>query len=155
MKKIVFYIISAIVMAVAASSCEKSGDDNTPESLDVAGQWHLVSSGDLPMESVDVYVSFDNGSFFLYQKIGEGRYRRYAGTYIVSGSLLSGSYSDGTSWGSDYDIALDPEGELLTMTARNGSGEVSTYERKAVPEEVLDNTLTVKSSAGPSPVPFL
>ena len=146
-----FFIVSAMAaFCLLALSCRKY-----ESGVDISGEWHLVSTGELSMESIDVYVSFGKGTFVLYQKLGEGRYYVYSGTYSLSGSLLSGSYSDGTSWGSDYDIALDPGGELLTMTARNGSGEVSTYERKAVPEEVLDNTLTVKSFAGPSPVPFL
>ena len=104
------------------------------------------------MESIDVYVSFGDGTFDLYQKVGEGRYFLYDGTYTLTGNVLSGLYSDGTSWGSDYDISL--ETDSLVLTANNGSGEVSVYTREDIPAEVLGN-ITVKSSIGLYPVPFL
>ena len=104
------------------------------------------------MESIDVYVSFGDGTFDLYQKVGEGRYFLYDGTYTLTGNVLSGLYSDGTSWGSDYDISL--ETDSLVLTAKNGSGEVSTYVRKAIPAEVSGN-VAVKSSMKEAPVPFL
>ena len=151
MKKIVFYIFFAVVMAVAVSSCAKSGND-TSEFLDITGEWSLISSGDLSMDDISVYVSFTSDHFELYQKLGEGRYYVYSGTYTLSGNILSGRYSDGTSWGSDYDVIIGSDS--LTMTARNGSGEVSVYTREDIPAEVLGN-ITVKSCIGLYPVPFL
>ena len=151
MKKIVFYIFFAVVMAVVVSSCAKSGND-TSESLDITGEWSLISSGDLSMDDISVYVSFVSDHFELYQKLGEGRYYVYTGTYTLSGNILSGRYSDGTSWGSDYDVIIGYDS--LTMTARNGSGEVSVYTREDIPAEVLGN-ITVKSSIGLYSVPFL
>ena len=42
----------------------------------------------------------------------------------------------------------------MLLTANNGSGEVSTYVRKAIPDEVSGN-VAVKSSMEEAPVPFL
>lgn len=136
-----------IILCILSFSCKKENDG-----LDITGNWHLVSSGELSMETVDVYVSFGEGAFSLYQKIGEGSYYRYEGTYTLTGNVLGGSYSDGTLWGSDYDITL--EQDRLTMTARNGSGEVSVYTRKDIPAEVLEN-VRVKSSLDEAPAHFL
>lgn len=148
-KSILVLFLTAILLSI--SSCGKTHSAE-PYPIDITGEWHLVSAGELPMESIDVYVSFGDGTFDLYQKVGEGRYFLYDGTYTLTGNVLSGLYSDGTSWGSDYDISL--ETDSLVLTANNGSGEVSTYVRKAIPDEVSGN-VAVKSSMEEAPVPFL
>lgn len=151
MKKTILYIISTFV-ALVMSSCTKSSD------MDVAGEWHLVSSGDTDMELVDVYISFNGGSFEILQKLGEGRYWIYTGTYAVSGSILTGSYNDGSPLGGgSYDVKLEESGSRLVMTALNGSSEVSTYTRMQIPAEIRSEAVpAVKSSAengqAPSPI---
>jgi len=57
---------------------------------------------------------------------------------------VSGVYSDGEKWGSDYQASF--EGENLVLTAQNGSEEVCTYEKKALSEtDKADAVLVTKS----------
>lgn len=129
MNKFLSYICLAFVL-VSTLSCRSSSD------IDLTGEWHMVSSGGTDMDVVSVYVSFQGGDFELFQKNGEGRYRYFSGNYFVNGSHVTGTYDDGESWGSSYDVRLDQGGSVLVMTASNGSGEVSSYDRTTIPAEV-------------------
>ena len=147
MKTISKIILVLSVLAAAVSCGEK---DNGPAvSEKIVAEWHLL--GVSGMTSVpQVYVNFSQDlSFELYQKIGEGRYRKYDGTYSVTGALVSGKYSDGEKWGSDYQASFD--GEKLLLTAQNGSEEVCTYEKKALSETDKANAILVTKSLEDGP----
>lgn len=129
MKNIIKLLI-VVVSAVFACSCG-SKNDGPQVGTRIVAEWHLVSVTGI--DSVpEVYIDFaSGGSFELFQKIGEGRFRKYLGTYTVSGKKLSGKYADGEDWGSEYEVSFD--GEDMLLTALNGSGEVCGYEKKALP----------------------
>ena len=146
--KTIFRLILALSVLAAAVSCGEK--DNGPAvSEKIVAEWHLL--GVSGMTSVpQVYVNFSQDlSFELYQKIGEGRYRKYDGTYSVTGALVSGKYSDGEKWGSDYQASFD--GEKLLLTAQNGSEEVCTYEKKALSETDKANAILVTKSLEDGP----
>lgn len=147
MKTISKIILALSVLAAAVSCGEK---DNGPAvSEKIVAEWHLV--GVSGMTSVpQVYVDFSQDlTFELYQKIGEGRYRKYEGTYTVTGSLVSGQYSDGEKWGSDYKASF--EGDNMVLTAQNGSEEACTYEKKALSDTDKANAVLVTRSAQDGP----
>lgn len=143
MMKAIYKLFLVLSVALASVSCDETGKGPDVASAIVA-EWHLVSVSGMS-SAPDVYVNFAQDlSFELYQKIGEGRYRKYLGTYTVTESLLSGVYSDGEKWGSDYQASF--EGENLVLTAQNGSEEVCTYEKKALPEtDKADAVLVTRS----------
>ncbi len=133
---------------MASVSCGEK-NEGPAVSEKIVAEWHLVSVSGMT-SAPEVYVDFAQDlSFSLYQKIGEGRYRRYEGTYTVSGSLVSGKYSDGEKWGSDYEASF--EGENLVLTAQNGSEEVCTYEKKALSETDKADAILVTKSAQDGP----
>lgn len=138
-------ILFALSVAFAFVSCGgDSGEEGPVVSEAIVAEWHLISVSGISSVP-QVYVNFAKDmSFELYQKIGEGRYRKFEGTYSVAGSTVSGKYSDGEKWGSDY--AASFEGERLVLTAQNGSEEVCTYEKKALSEsDKADAVLVTKS----------
>lgn len=131
-----------VVLAVVMAGC---GKDKAPVdySKNVIGEWHCTVDADF---SAEVYVAFvENGSFELYQRLTEGRFRHYAGTWSVKGNTLSGIYADGSAWGSDYTINC-PDGDTMHLTATNGSEEVMTYRREAIPQQVKDESTELRSS---------
>ena len=98
-------------------SCQKED-----ASADISGEWHLDNSG-LAYDA-DVYVVFSEGSFRLYQKVGDqSRPWLYEGTYSVSDNVLTGRYSDGTrlggASGQGYRVGIErgaaTEDELATF----------------------------------------
>lgn len=116
----------------------------------IVGDWHCQATS----VDAEIYVTFTaEGTFALYQKIGEGAFRLYNGTYTLAGTVLSGKYNDGSAWGASYEVTSS-DSDTLTLTAE---GVVETYGRVTggIPEEVLASCVTVVKSNGISEIPFL
>jgi uncharacterized protein (TIGR03066 family) len=137
MKKLLF-ILAALTMIIA-TGCNKE-EKKIDFKTAIVGEWHCAPDD---ME-VDIYVEFKaEGDFALYQQLGEGRYRKYTGSWACEGAVLSGTYADGAPWGSSYQ--LDMNADILTMTALNESKEVINYIKEAIPKEVREDCIEVKS----------
>ena len=146
--KNIYRILLIISAAFLAASCG-SKEEGPNVSENIVAEWHLTSvSG---MSSVpQIYINFAQDlSFQLYQKVGDGRYRRYDGTYTVASTVLSGKYADGQAWGSSYTVSFD--GDVLVLTADNGSAEVCKYEKKALPETDKAEAILVTKSEEDGP----
>lgn len=148
----IILLAAAILMAAGLSSCRK---DNG-KSMNIAGEWHLVSDSDgIGGSDVDVYVSFGDSSFELFQKSGTAvRYSRYSGTYSLADGFLTGKYSGGSAWASDYSVVLEGN-DVMTMTAV-GTKLVCTYQRTSIPSEIRSSSIDTKSVSGnAAPEPLL
>lgn len=119
----------AVAAVLAFASCVKSEDAVVKE---LAGDWYYETvEADTP---VQVYVSFAKDmTFELYQKVGEGAFRKYSGTYTFDGTLLDGVYSDKAPWKEAKTVTID--GDSLTAVGVK-TGEAITYVRKLVPATV-------------------
>lgn len=154
MKKL--FALAAVLLTIAACGGKDNPDTPSPTpggggsggggstttKVDVTGSWELsgvetkVSVGSV---NVSVYITFDSGgSFTLYQKIGEGRYSVFTGTYTMSSdNKLSGKYSNNAAWG-PYTAAM--ASGKLTLTSAGGK-EVDTYTKiSSIPAAVSGNT---------------
>ena len=129
MKGIVNKILFAAAAILALASCVKS-EEALVKKLD--GDWYYETvESDVP---VQVYVSFANDmTFQLFQKVGDGAFRRHIGTYTFDGTLLDGVYSDKTEWKEAKTVTID--GDVLTAVGVK-TGETITYVRKLVPATV-------------------
>jgi uncharacterized protein (TIGR03066 family) len=137
MKKLL--IMLAALTLICVTGCKKENKKVDYKSA-IVGQWHCAPAD----MDADIYVEFEKeGNFSLYQQVGEGRYRKYTGSWTCEGNTLSGVYTDGTPWGSSYQMELNAD--TLTMTALNGSNEVMTYVKQSIPDEVLEDCIEVKS----------
>lgn len=133
--------LALLSMALIAGGCKKEKIQSN-----IAGEWHCS------VEECDIYLAFDpDGTFELYQKLGEGRYYQYNGSWSTDKNIVSGTYDDGTPWGSSYEVEFDGS-DKMTFSATNGSGEVNTYTRTSIPEEVRNGYLVaVKGEESPLP----
>lgn len=136
MKKFVaFFALAAL--SLLALSCKKDNPVPTPSSDDITGCWELSSvatKATVGSVQVSVYIEFSGSSFTLYQKLGEGRYTQFTGSWSASDGSLSGSYTGGKSWG-PYSYSLS--GNSLTLS--KGS-ETDVYNRiDAIPASVTGN----------------
>ena len=137
MKRILL-IISAI-LTLASCGRDKGKEKTTADYL--YGEWHSTSIS----VTGDVYISFtDDMKFEMFQKIGEGAYRLYRGSWNVEGDLLTGRYNDGEDWAAAYTVTVDDRS--LTMISTNDAAEKSTYTRTEIPEDVRNNSETVVKS---------
>jgi hypothetical protein len=137
MKARIYLLMMALCATTIFVGCEKSSDaPSVDNAVKVVGQWHCAPES----YDVDVYVSFDAaGTFDEYQRLGEGRYRHYAGTWSVEKDILSGVYADGTGWGSTYTLLFD--GDTMTLTSMNDSAEAMVYTKTTIPQAVIDEAI--------------
>lgn len=137
MKTRVLILVAALLSAaVSFSSCKKE-----EKTLDVKGEWELTDvkmstkSALVGAETVTVYVKFsEDGSFAMYQMVGDGRFVAFSGSWKLAGSTLSGTYADGTSWASAYEVSV--EKSTLTMTTEDGL-DVFVYKACTIPYDQL------------------
>lgn len=131
-------ILAAILLSVLVSfsSCKKE-----EKTLDVKGEWELTDvkmatkSALVGAETVTVYVKFsEDGTFAMYQMVGDGRFVAFSGSWKLAGSTLSGTYADGTSWASSYEVSVDKS--TLTMTTEDGL-DVFVYKACTIPYDQL------------------
>ncbi|MEG1699990.1 MAG: hypothetical protein RR270_01775, partial [Alistipes sp.] len=83
-----------------------------------------------------------DGTFTIYQKIEQANYQKFVGSYRLSGTLLSGIYSDNTPWGSTYSVVID-DANKLTLTSNSPVVEVSVYIKAAIPDDVKNGATTM------------
>ena len=94
MKKIVTLIMVCAAAMFAFAAC---GDPEAEKLEKVVGEWHYtgVESG----VQIDIYLGLYNDSTFdLYQKVGDGPHYLYKGKFSFDGQVLTGTYSDYTPW---------------------------------------------------------
>ena len=104
----------------------------------------------------DIYLGLtENKKFELYQKIGDGAYHLYKGSWQIDeeSAVLSGKYNDSQAWGSEYDVAISGDGKTLTLSPKaSGAEEKHDYTREEIPASVSEHCVTVVKSEDYSPV---
>ena len=140
MKKILYLAACLLLMAACSKPDDpkKPGGDDTPAS--VVGCWELsdvATKASVGSVNVRVFIQFSaDDTFLLYQKIGEGRFTVFSGTFKYLDGKLSGTYSNNASWG-PYGASVTAS--KLTLTTAGGK-EVDTYVKIAsIPSSVTDN----------------
>ena len=129
MKTIINKILLVAAAVLVFASCTKSEEAAVKK---IAGDWYYeTTESDTPIQ---VYVSLSKDmTFELYQKIGEGAFRRRTGTYTYDGTIIDGVYSDKTAWKEAKSVTVD--GDVLVMVGVE-TGETVSYVRKLVPATV-------------------
>ena len=146
MKKFIS-LIFATVVAFGLVSCSKT--DPNLEKISAEWYWNSTEAG----VDMEVYVAFHtDATFDLYQKLGEGAFRHYTGTYTFDGVTLKGVYSDKTLWAHEYTVTLS--GDSLTMTYV-GKDVSITYVKKTIPFTVRHHNTAPLKSAADDFLPFL
>lgn len=136
MRKYIYFLFTVALLALSAG-CSK--DDDGPKYPDsgVVGEWHLTEWIDGTHSEFDVYIEFlSDGKFNSYEKVETSVYVRRSGNFTIDGTRLSGRYSSGKPWKTDYAFELSGDGKTLTMTSDTGIAEVSVYTRSAIPEAI-------------------
>lgn len=130
-------IILTLVSAFMLSGC---GDKNKEKNqIALTGQWELIDietkSVQIGEEIVEVYIEFKTDkTFSLWQKLGRGRHRKYSGTWSLTGTILTGKYSDGKAWGANYEVGI--ESGNLVMTEMKTGRETCIYRKCTIPSDI-------------------
>ena len=162
MKRIINIFILTVSALVLAASCEKA-----PKAEEgIVAEWQLTDmTGYEAANLPEVYIEFRaDKAFEIYQKVGDVmRYRKYTGVYSVSGTTLTGEYSDGEDWGSSYKVSFEADGAILVLTALEtdkagnvlSEGEVCKYAKASLSQEEKDAADVVTKSEGETFLRFL
>ena len=114
--------------------------------------WELTSWNDNTAIAGYVYLQFgDDGTFTLYQEIGEtstAGYEKLTGTYVIeedpdSNRIISGRYSDDTSWSDTYIIESWTETETRWRSVSEDI--VSVYTWVELPDYVVEPSVSASS----------
>ena len=139
-KKLAMTVAVAVAAALAVACGSK-----VDKAASVEGEWELVDvefatkSAVVGSETVSVYINFDaEGTFAMYQKLGEGRFRNFSGTWSCSNGILNGTYSDGKNWGCPYKVSRD--GDALVMVSSPDGKDTYTYRKCTIPDEIKKNS---------------
>ena len=142
-------MIGIAAMTIMAAGCGKESV-TPPKSMEDAlvGEWHLAQTevdGAVLDTKYDVYLAINaDCTFELYQKSGDMlRYAKFTGSCNLKDNKLSGTYSDGTPWGSIYTAEIDGTVLILTNDTQN---EVQKYTKEDISEEIKGEA-DVKSNA--------
>lgn len=135
MNKIKIY--AALMMILGLAACSKSRRVVS----ELEGEWKLESYYGTPAVNVEVpvevYISFSDGQFELFQKSGGGHFNLYSGTYAYDGETITGTYSDGQDWTSGYLVSFSEDGGRMTMSQYVNDEEYAcVYVRTSIPEKV-------------------
>ncbi len=115
-----------------------------PDTIPEMYAWHMTAwdagSGEAEIPN-EVHLKFrDDNTFFLWQDF-DGRIDLFTGTYTLSGTTLSGTYTDGESWaysytvgGTDNLITDAANDATLTLTAVEDSAYKTTYKAQLLGE---------------------
>lgn len=141
--KTIFFCLAAVLTFAGCNKPEKVNPD-VDNKGSIIGQWHLVSWSNT-LSAADIYLSFNKeGKFNIYQRLYEPTYSHYDGTYNLNGNKLTGSYSDGTAWGSPvYTVEFSDNGTILTLTG-TAENDVAVYVKESIPDYVLSGEMTTK-----------
>ena len=147
MKKFISTLIFATVVALGLVSCSKT-DPNLEK---ISGEWYW--QGTENGIALEVYLAFNtDGVFDLFQKLGDGAFRHYTGTYTFDGVTLKGVYSDKTLWAHEYTVTLSADSLTMTYVGEDVS---ITYVKKTIPFTVRHHNTEPLKSAADDFLPFL
>lgn len=118
----------------------------------IIGEWHYTDAS----LGADIYLGLsEDYQFELYQKIGDGAYHLYKGSWQIDeeSAVLSGKYNDSQAWGSEYDVAISDDGKTMTLSPKASEEEEKhAYTREEIPASVSENCVIVVKSEDYSPV---
>lgn len=145
------YILLAVLGISLFAGCDSKDDKPSPLAGQLVGEWHLTSWTNEMPQAFDAFIAFESGNFTIYQRIETVKYQKYTGIYQLKGEVLSGKYSDNTPWGSSsYTVAIDADGNTLTLTSDSDIGDVCVYTRTPIPASVKDDAIAVQAMRSPS-----
>ena len=132
MKRLLY--LTAIIMAAVACNNGKEEEPQIPLSEQIIGEWELMDiettkGAMLGEEKVEVTIIFNQDmTFTIEQMLGYGRPVTYKGTWTLPEDVLSGTYSDGKKWASDYKVVMEEDTMYMTPNLETAI-ETCTYKR--------------------------
>lgn len=156
MKSLKIWSLVAVLLMTLVSCGEKpgpnGGGDDAGNFDNIEKEWKLVSVNGEANE-FNVYISFDQGTFAMYQQVYTLGYQFYDGEYKVEGGKLTGEYFEGGEWKCAYTGGVSEDGNTLTLKSDEVNPITCVYEACTIPEDVREEALA--GTRALDVVPFL
>jgi hypothetical protein len=139
MKKLFYIFTASLLIAVG---CTK---DASKVMNQLSGDWHYAAEENGVKE--DIWISFsEDGTFEMFQKIGDGPYWYTKGEYALDSKtkVLSGIYSDRYPWKYSYKVSISDK--TLEMAAVELEDYKLTYAKETIPAQVREKSLPLTKS---------
>lgn len=100
----------------------------------IEGVWHLTEwRGATP--PFEVYMEITaNGGINLYQRIESNYWEVFQSSAYINDGIISGTYTDGASWGASY--AITTGDNTMTWVDTTDSNDISVYTRSELPHHM-------------------
>jgi hypothetical protein len=144
----------AVVLLLAMVGCKPNpGPGPDVNGFDaIENEWKLVSVNGVAND-FNVYISFSDGFFAMYQQVYTLNYKFYEGQYSVSGNKLTGEYFDAGAWKCAYTGGVSTDGKTLTLKSDEENPITCVYEACTIPEDVKNEA--VNGTRAADVLPFL
>ena len=142
-----------MLLAVALTGCK---NNKTPEEKiggfeSIEKEWKLSTVNGVPAD-FNIYISFVDGVFALYQQAYTLDFHFYEGEYSISGNTLSGSYFDGTAWKSDYTGGISEDGNTMTLKSTESTPVTYVYVACQIPDTVIEEATATRANSAIAPI---
>ena len=155
MKSLKIWSLVALI-ALAMTACNKKpgpgGEDPKVGGFDkIEQEWKLSTVNGVPAD-FNIYISFVDGVFALYQQAYTLDFHFYEGEYSISGNTLSGSYFDGTAWKSDYTGGISEDGNTMTLKSTESTPVTYVYVACQIPDSVIEEATATRANSAIAPI---
>ncbi len=151
-------LVAIITLSFAACGDKDKGSGTpaapvAPTIANLVGEWKLAEWTVDSEFSNNIYLEIlaDN-TFVLYEDITSHGFSKMTGTFAFDNdaNTISGTYTNGTAWGSSYTIAM-PDVMTMRWTAI-GKDDTSVYTRTVIPSDIVRTSRAASTDEG---FPFL
>ena len=109
----------------------------------IAGTWHLTKwRGEEPSFLIYLDITTE-GVVTLWQRMENHAWECFYSSAAITDGIISGTYSDGTTWGASYSVTID--GDNMTWIDTSDSTDISVYTRSELPENITRTNTTTSN----------
>lgn len=134
------------MMLLAMVACKpNNGPEQTGGNLEmIENEWKLSTVNGVEAD-FNIYISFDGGTFAMYQQLYTLDFLFFEGEYSISGSTLSGTYFSGDSWKCDYTASVSADGQTLTLKSKENNPITNVYVATEIPQSVIEEATATRA----------
>ncbi len=149
-------------IAMFAISCtqENGGGTNNDTAWtnegSIIGEWELTSFDGSSEAKPRIYLDLnEDGTFDMYQQAYSVVWLHYTGIFQYDGTTLSGTYSDGEAWSSEYTATFAAEPKRMRLISKKSSADISIYIENEIPATIVDEAREPEKVRSVTIKPFL
>lgn len=159
MKMTKIFLAFIAMFAISCVQDNGGGTNNNTEWANegsIIGEWELTAFDGSSEAKPRIYLALnEEGKFDMYQQAYSVVWLHYTGTFQYDGTTLSGTYSDGEAWSSEYITTFATEPKRMRLIRKFNSGDISIYTESEIPATIVDEAREPEKVRSVTIKPFL